>query len=311
MTIVDAHVHLFPPAVRLDRQAYAARDPFFAQLYASPKHRFVDVEQLLGEMDAAGVAQAVMAGWAWQSAELCREHNDWAIEVAQQHGDRILALATIQPDSPGAVAELERCLDAGLCGLGELNADGQGFRLDGEGMLAVAAVARDRGVPVMLHTNEPVGHPYPGKGHLSPADIYEFIAAFPGLKIVLAHWGGGFPFYEMMPEVRLAARDVYYDSAASPLLYYPEVFRSVVAMAGPGKVIFGTDYPLNLYPRRHNVPGIAPLLEEVQSLGFSEEELREILGGNALRVYGRDGASGRQGSLEEESLRVQSGGEAP
>jgi predicted TIM-barrel fold metal-dependent hydrolase len=153
---VDAHIHLFPPDVREHHQRYLDRDPFFAHLYGSSKGsskaRMVSVAQALGDMDRDGVEQAVIAGWPWQSHEACAEHNTWAMAVARQHPDRFAALAAVQPGAgPAAVREVERCLDSGMAGVGELNADGQGFGLDSSGLIAVAQVCAQRGAPLLLH----------------------------------------------------------------------------------------------------------------------------------------------------------------
>lgn len=287
---VDAHIHLFPPDVREHRQRYLDRDPFFAHLYGSPRGSpragMVSVEQAIAEMDRDGVEKAVIAGWPWQAHDACVEHNTWAMAVAHQHPDRFAALAVIQPAAgQAAVREVERCLDGGMAGVGELNADGQGFRLDSSGAMTVARVCAERGAPLLLHTNEPVGHVYPGKGTLSLAAIYDFIRAVPELRLVLAHWGGGLPFYELMPEVRRAMVNVCYDTAASPLLYDPRVFRMVLEMVGAQKVVFGSDYPLNLYPGSGGKPGFRRFMNGVRSLDLGAEAESSVLGGNARRVF--------------------------
>jgi predicted TIM-barrel fold metal-dependent hydrolase len=284
--IVDAHIHLFPPDVREHRQRYLDQDPFFGRLYGSPKVGMVSVEQAIADMDRDGVGMAVIAGWPWQAHDACVEHNTWAMTVARQRPDRFAALAVIQPSAgTEAAREVERCLEGGMAGVGELNADGQGFGLDSPGMLAVAGVCAERGAPLLLHANEPVGHVYPGKGTLSLAAIYGFIRAAPALRLVLAHWGGGLPFYELMPEVRRAAANVCYDTAASPLLYEPRVFRLALAMAGNQKVLYGSDYPLNLYPGSSGRPGFRRFLDEISAMGLGAEAEACLLGGNARRVF--------------------------
>lgn len=283
---VDAHIHLFPPEVREHRQRFLDQDPFFAHLYGSPRARMVSPDQALADMDRDGVDMAVVAGWPWQSHDACVEHNTWAMELARQQPDRFAALAVLQPDAgAAALRELERCLDGGMAGVGELNADGQGFRLDGPGVLAVAQTLAERGAPLLLHCNEPVGHVYPGKGALSLAAIYDFIRAVPQLRLVLAHWGGGMPFYELMPEVQRAMANVYYDSAASPLLYEPRVFHLAFELVGARKVLFGSDYPLNLYPGGGGRPGFRRFLDEIRDMDLGVEAEGSVMGGNAHLVY--------------------------
>ena len=96
---------------------------------------------------------------------------------------------------------------------------------------------------MVVHVSEPAGHQYPGKGHTTPDRAYRFIENFPGNVIVCAHWGGGLPFYGLMPEVGKAFQNVYFDTAASPFLYRPEIFSAVVGLVGSEQILFGTDYP--------------------------------------------------------------------
>jgi uncharacterized protein len=284
--IVDAHTHIFSPQVIGDRASYAGRDPFFRALYEGAAARMVGVEELVAAMDAAGVDKAVLAGWPWQQQETCVEQNTWTMEAVRRHPDRLMALAAIQPTAgPAAIRELERCVSGGMAGLGELNADGQGFRLDDPHFNALARRTADLGAVLLLHTNEPVGHNYPGKGRLALADIYTLVKSAPDLRLILAHWGGGFPFYELMREVRKAAANVYYDTAASPLLYSPQIFRTVAGIVGCDKVLFGSDFPLILYPKRQADPDYAPFLAEIRESGLAGEDWDKIMGGNARRLF--------------------------
>jgi uncharacterized protein len=284
--IIDAHTHIFSPQVMQQRTRYAERDPFFGQLYSGPVARMVGAEELIAVMDKAGVDKAVVTGWCWQNHTDCVEQNSWTMDVVKKYPDRLLALAAIQPNAGAdAIRELERCVAGGMVGLGELNADGQSFHLDDKDFRALAHRAGELNVAMLLHTNEPVGHQYPGKGTLPLADIYDFVKATPNLRLVLAHWGGGFPFYELMREVRKVAANVYYDSAASPLLYSPKIFRTVIDIVGSDKVLFGSDFPLILYPKRQSEPDFTLFLDEIRGLGLSAEEWEKVMGGNAKQVF--------------------------
>jgi predicted TIM-barrel fold metal-dependent hydrolase len=285
--IIDAHTHIFSPDVIADRERYAERDPFFGDLYRGHAARMIGAEELIAAMDAAGIDQAVLAGWCWQPHEICVEQNTWTMEVARQHPDRLRALAAIQPNAgAAAIRELERCIAGGMIGLGELNADGQHFDLDDANFIALARRTVELGAVMLLHTNEPVGHNYPGKGRLPLANVYALVKAVPDLKLILAHWGGGFPFYELMREVRKAAANVFYDSAASPLLYSPQIFRTIIDIVGSDKVLFGSDFPLLLYPKRQTEPDYAPFLAEIRDVGLPAEDFAKVMGGNAQRVFG-------------------------
>ena len=133
---------------------------------------------------------------------------------------------------------------------------------------------------LLTHASEPVGHDYHGKGIITPDLLYPFITSFPDLTIVCAHWGGGLPFYALMPEVKKAMANVFFDTAASPLLYTPEIYNQVIQLVGADKILFGSDYPL-LEQKR--------LVEEIKALKLVEETENLILSGNAQRLLGIKG----------------------
>jgi len=147
-------------------------------------------------------------------------------------------------------------------------------------MAPLAKVLKEYNLTLLLHASEPLGHDYPGKGLMFPDILYPFITSFPDLTVVCAHWGGGLPFYALMPEVKKAMANVYFDSAASPFLYTPQVYRQVIQLVGADRVLFGSDYPL-LAPGR--------LLKEIETLDLAGETKALVLAGNALRLLGIEG----------------------
>lgn len=243
--MIDAHTHIFPPDVIVRREEYRLRDPWFAQLYENPKALLATPDDLLDSMDRSGIQVSIACGFPWVDPGICREHNAWLAEVAAAHPDRLAFLAIVVPQSCSAVQDAATAVAAGAVGLGEFNADAQGFDLRHPAAVTELMVyCRESNVPVMLHASEPLGHTYPGKGHATPARLYTWLSAFPSQPIVLAHWGGGLPFYELMPEVHAVTRHVAYDSAATTYLYRPEVFDTVVALVGAERVLFASDYPV-------------------------------------------------------------------
>ncbi len=277
--IIDAHVHIFPPEIVLRRAEFCQRDRWFAQLYSNPRVRLATAEHLLASMNEAGIAVSIAAGFPWSDPGLCAYHNEYLAEAAQRSAGRIAWLATVVPHHPQAASEAERCFQRGASGVGELNADAQGFAWDEpevlEGLVEVCVATRR---PILAHVSEPLGHHYAGKGTAWPQRFVRFVERFPDVMVVAAHWGGGLPFYELMPEVAQATKNVHYDSAASTYLYRFRVFRLVVDLVGPQRVLFASDYPVLRQKR---------FVERVQTEGtLTASELRAVLSENAQRVYG-------------------------
>ncbi|HEY7779870.1 MAG TPA: amidohydrolase family protein [Ktedonobacterales bacterium] len=277
--IIDFHTHIFPPEVVARRDEFCARDPWLAELYGSPRARMATADDLLRAMDADGVDVAVTFPFGWRDPGLVVECNSYVIQAMRDHPGRLVGLAALQPLArASAVAELERCARAGMPGCGELMPHGQGYRLSDVALLApLAEAAEALGLFVMTHMSEPVGHTYLGKGDVAAADLQAFLVAFPRVRVVAAHWGGGFGFYELMPEVRAAAANLWYDSAASAYLYRPEVFAAMATLVGPRKILWGSDFPL-LGQRR--------MLEYARAGGLDPEALALALGGNAVDLLG-------------------------
>ena len=277
--VIDFHTHIFPPRMRENRDRYAQRDRTFAALYTNPKARMASAEDLIAVMDEDGVDVAVAMGIGWSDYDTAREANDYIIEATRRHSGRIIGFAGINPAwGDRAAQEAERCAHAGLRGIGELHPDTQGFDLSDKRALAgLMAVARERGLVVTTHSSEPVGHLYAGKGSVTPQVLMRFITNFPDAAVVCAHWGGGLPFYALMPEVAAALRNVYFDSAASPFLYTPQVYSTVSSLVGADKALFGSDYAL-LRPRR--------LLNEIAVSSLTAQEREAVRGGNAARLLG-------------------------
>jgi uncharacterized protein len=279
--IIDFHTHIFPPWLRERRDEYVKRDPCFSLLYSQPKARMATAEELLASMDEAGIDVSVALNVGWASHELCVQTNDYILDSISRYPARLVGFCAVQPGAGGAaIAELERCARAGAKGIGELRSDVQGFDLsDGATMKPLVDAALKHDLIFLTHASEPVGHEYSGKGAITPDVLCSFVMGFPDLKIVCAHWGGGLPFYALMPEVDRALGNVFFDTAATVFLYRPQIFEHVSSIVGGDKILFGTDYPL-MHQNR--------VIDQVRSSQLSQEDKAGILGFNAARLLRLD-----------------------
>jgi predicted TIM-barrel fold metal-dependent hydrolase len=277
--LIDCHTHLFPPDIRKARERYFPNESAFELLYADPRSRMVGARELIAAMNKNGIDRAVVFGFPWRQAEIFRQHNDYIMEAVAAYPDRLVGMACFEAVHPEAAEETRRCLDGGLRGVGELAFYENGITAASVAKLAPTMdICRERGVPMMLHTNEPVGHNYPGKAPNTLRQIYDLVRRFPDNRIILAHWGGGIFFYHLLKrDVKDALRNVYYDTAATPYLYDPAIWTTACAIVGADRVLFGTDYPL-LDGQRY--------LQEIEAAGVSAKDRRQILGANAAKLWG-------------------------
>jgi len=241
---MDAHTHIFPPDVIAKRGLIASTETGFSLLYGSGRARMADGPALLSYMENEGIDLAVAACFPFEDEGLIRAANDYVLDMAKTDA-RVLPFVTVDlRGGDGAVAEAERCLAKGARGVGELAyyregfGEGQRTRLEG-----LARFLEQKGAPLMLHVNEQVGHDYPGKALVDFAEVASFVQSHPGLKLILAHMGGGICFYEFMPEIRKTFSNVYYDLAATPFIYSRDLYAFAARFLAE-KALFGSDYPL-------------------------------------------------------------------
>jgi len=275
--MIDIHTHIFPPEIAQNRQDYFGDEPAFRWLYESPQAKLATAEDLLAAMESEGVTQSVVFGFPWRRLATMRRHNDYILASQHRYPRHLVGFACVNALESGAAAEVERCLAAGCRGVGELAFYQEGMGEDVLAALApIADLCQGYGVPLLLHTNEPVGHVYPGKSPMQLGDLYRLVQAFPHLTLILAHWGGGLFFYQLLKkEVAEVLHHVYFDTAASPYLYRPEIYRLAAEIIGPEKILFGSDFPL-LRPGRY--------LRDMAAGGLPEAQQDLITTQNAKRL---------------------------
>ena len=288
---IDAHVHLYPRDVDLEPAGWAAaQGERHWGVLCTRKRRdgrcvqtLPTIDELLLAMDAAGVARAVLLGWYWEKPETCAWQNRFYAECVRRHPDRLSAFATLHPGAgrDATLGELRRARDDGLIGVGELSPHSQVFPVDDPVFAEVLALAGELRMPVNLHVTDPASRPYVGRIETPLRDFVRLARANPRTTFILAHWGGMLPLVD--PAANAAALpNVFFDTAASPLLYDAGVWSRALPGIGADRVLFGSDFPLNLYPKLEELPGLVRLVAEARAGGADVG----VLGGNAARVLG-------------------------
>lgn len=156
--IVDAHAHL-----------------------GEGHHLSLGVEELLEQMDEAGIERAVTCPVDRFVAVHNREGNDLILEGVRSHGDRLSGMAVANPWFGGeAVDEVRRALGEGLAGL-FVHSVYQGFRLDDHIVDPLLEAVVEFDVPVYVHTGT--------AAQAEPFQAAELARRFPALNFIMGHGG--------------------------------------------------------------------------------------------------------------------------
>lgn len=273
---IDVHVHILSPDFIRDIRRNLERDAHFKLLHDNPRAKFATAEDVLADMEKTGVEKSVVFGFSCLDPGMAREANDYVIDVVRRYPERFIGFAIFPPGDPGLEQELTRCKEAGLKGVGEIIPASVHIDISDQDQVGrLTGICRELGFPILMHTNELVGHYYPGKGKMGPEQAYQFAVNNPDNRIIFAHWGGGLFYYELMPELRSSLQHVCYDTAASPFLFRPQVYQAARLAGVLDRVLLGSDYPL-LSPSRY--------YREWSQTDLSQEEIAGIWGDNAARI---------------------------
>ena len=246
-------------------------------------NNFQPLETFHLELDAAGLNKAVVVAVDATTALGCSVYNNAQIAELCAMSDRLIGFASVDPHQTDAPAKLDLAISQlGLRGL-KLDPAMQRFSPNDRLVYPVYERAQALGIPILFHA----GMSWAPGSRLQYGQplLFEAVAAdFPKLNIVLAHlawpWvAEAVALALKYPNVHLDTSALYFDNprdfirhamtSVIPLTVYENSLRK--------QILFGSNYP------RVEIKNMA---RAVRGLGFSEECLDLIFGGNAVRLLG-------------------------
>ncbi len=270
---IDSHIHITPPDIIRDFKKIGKTEPYFRLLSETPHNRFATYEQVAEHLQDNSFDKGIVFGFGFQDMGLCRYVNDYTMEAVRRYPDLLVGFMVLPVRHPDMAKEIHRCYDGGLRGMGELFPEGQQMELATLHQTNLKHYLKEYRLPLLLHTNETVGHPYAGKTKVTMQEVEAFLLHHQEIPIILAHFGGGLLFFELMKELRAAFANVYYDTAAAVFLYDKAIYRVAREIGILDKLLFGTDYPL------------LPISRYAESLSeLTESEKALVLGENAAKI---------------------------
>jgi predicted TIM-barrel fold metal-dependent hydrolase len=222
------------------------------------------LEELLGIMDAYGMSRANI---------FCMDEpdrhpsftaaNDRTLDAAGRSDGRLLPFVRLDL-SEAPIEEARRCLDRGARGI-KLHPRAQRFLLNDERLAPVFAIASEYRVPILIHG---------GRG-LPPIadDLGRLHERYPESQLIIAHAG-------IADLAGLAANfsgkaGVFFDTSVWSPVDLLDFYRQI----SPEQVLYASDYPYGQQPS-----SLLIALRTARFAGFSEEQLRAMLGGTAHRI---------------------------
>jgi len=130
----------------------------------------------------------------------------------------------------------------------------------------VFSVAKELGVPVMVHTG--AGIPF-----ADPASLFSVVKDFPQLKIILAHAGSDM-FFQQALYLASEYKNVYLEPSWLNILNTRKIIKEV----GVQKIMFSSDHAIN----------IPVELIKYQTLIKDKKRLQRVLAGTAIEVFELD-----------------------
>jgi 6-methylsalicylate decarboxylase len=297
--IIDVHAHYYP-------QRYLE---LIGRPDLPPRVAAELAKQSIGErlalLDRAGVDTQVLSVSQAQpylaepraAAEAAKVANDEYAALCDAHRGRFLTFATLPlPHIDEALAEIDRtCAVESVAGY-TMGCSVAGLQLDDPLLEPVFADLDRRGTVVFLHPvgqeDTPwlsghnlawlVGAPFEDTAVALRLVLAGLPQRYPNLRFIIPHLGGTLPFLvsrvtrRNAEEIMSGLRAMYYDTVSGST----EALASAYRLFGPGRLLFGTDYPYCDEPRfrRH--------LSYLAEAGLASDQVRQISGDTAAAVLG-------------------------
>jgi aminocarboxymuconate-semialdehyde decarboxylase len=239
------------------------------------------------------------------AVELAKFQNDQLSEMVKKYPDRFSAMATLPLQVPNeAVKELERAVKKlGLRGV-EIGSHVGNRELGDETFWPIYKTLERLNVPIFIHPHHVAGMERLEDFYLTnlignPLDttiaaarlIFSgVLEKYPGLKIILAHGGGQFPYivgrmehgYQVRPECKEKVhqspmaffKNFYFDI----ITHNPDALRYLIRIAGSDHVLLGSDYPYDM-----GDPNPVQTVSELS--GIKAGDRQKILRENAIALF--------------------------
>ena len=289
MTLCDAHIHFFSPG--FFAALGATKDAVAKIGFDDPVSTEALADRWVAELDSNGVSRAALM------ASLPGDADSVAVAVLR-HPSRFVGFFMIDPCRDDAVTYATRALDEGLRTMCLFPAMHRYSLYDDKvaKIFELAASRQTDGAAMFVHcgvlsvgVRKKLGLPSAFDiAFGNPAHLHALALKYPTVPLIVPHFGAG-----MLREALMLAdlcANVYLDTSSSngwmkytPGLTLEAVFSAALAVAGPDRLLFGTDS--SFFPRGWNRGVFATQKAALEAIGAPEDVQQKIFGGNFARLF--------------------------
>ncbi|HEX3225228.1 MAG TPA: amidohydrolase family protein [Gaiellaceae bacterium] len=222
------------------------------------------LEELVGVMDRYGISRAnVFCLDEHDRIPAFRAGNDRTLDFAARSEGRLIPFVRLDlTESP--IEEATRCIDLGARGI-KLHPRAQKFQLNDTRLAPVFALAAERRVPILIHG---------GRGLPPIADhLADLVDEYPDAQLIIAH--AGIADLSGLAGHFAGKAGVFFDTS----VWSPIDLLSFYRLVPPEQIVYASDYPYGMQPQ-----SLLLSIRSARSAGLTEEQLVEILAGNAHRI---------------------------
>jgi aminocarboxymuconate-semialdehyde decarboxylase len=273
-----------------------------------------DIDLRLSDMDRMGVDIQVISPSPtqyhfWADPQLAgvivADQNEFVAEVCAAHPDRFVGLGSVALQHPQlAVAQLDDAMQTYRLKGVEISTAYLGAELSDQRFEPFWRRAEEQRAVILIHPlgstlgerivpfylSNIIGQPLDTTVALSHLIFSGVLDRYPRLAICAVHGGGYLPSsvgrfdhaYHVRPESRTMQRppseylrQIYFDT----VVFRPHILSGLIAAAGIGQVVLGTDYPFDMGD--YTIDGLLDSVPDLDDAGR-----QAIRGGNARRLLG-------------------------
>ena len=246
-------------------------------------------DRWVAELDRQGIARAAVI------ASVPGDEESVAAAILK-HPSRLVGFFMLNPSTADAAERLSRALDdwklRGVCLFPAMHH----YRLDDERVSATFEAAASRGAAVFVHcgmltvgVRRRLGLASPFNLRLGdPLMVAAVASRYPKVPVIIPHFGAGFLREALMaadqcPNIHLDTSSTNSWVKFHPGLTLEAVLRQALEVAGPDRLLFGTDS--SFFPRGWQRQIFEQQKQALDALAVAEDAQQKIFGGNFQRLF--------------------------